>query len=101
MRRAVEETRRRREIQMRYNREHGIEPRSISKPVRDLIAIEELDFVKLPERIPRDVKTEEELLKKIDRLEREMWNAAKNWEFEKAAKLRDEVRELKRLLNLN
>ncbi|MDQ7039049.1 MAG: excinuclease ABC subunit UvrB [Aquificota bacterium] len=101
MRRAIEETNRRREIQKRYNEAHGIEPRSVKKPVKDLLAIEELDYVKLPTEIPEDVLTEEDLIRKIDRLEREMWEAAKNWDFERAAMLRDKLRELKRIANLN
>jgi excinuclease ABC subunit B len=101
MRRAIEETERRREIQKRYNEAHRIEPRSVKKPVRDLLAIEDLDYVRLPTRIPKDIETEEDLIKKIDKLEKEMWEAARNWEFEKAAKLRDQIRELKKLLNLN
>ncbi len=101
MRRAIEETKRRREIQKEYNEKHGIKPRSVQKPVKDLLAIEDLDYVKLPTSIPKDVSSEEDILKKIDKLEREMWEAAKRWEFEKAAKLRDQIRELKKLLNLS
>ena len=101
MRRAIEETKRRREIQKEYNEKHGIKPRSVQKPVKDLLAIEDLDYVKLPTSIPKDVSSEKDILKKIDKLEREMWEAAKRWEFEKAAKLRDQIRELKKLLNLS
>ncbi len=101
MKRAIEETNRRREIQRRFNEAHGITPRSVVKPVKDLLALEDLDFVKLPASIPKDINTEEDLIRKIDRLEREMWEAAKNWEFEKAARLRDEIKELKKLFNLN
>ncbi len=101
MKKAIEETNRRREIQKRYNEIHGIEPRSVKKPVKDLLAIEELDYVKLPTKIPEDVLTEEDLIKKIDRLEKEMWEAAKNWDFERAAMLRDQIRELKKIANLS
>ena len=101
IRRAIEETERRREIQRRHNEAHGIKPRSIRKPVKDLLAIEDLDYVKLPTTIPGDIRSEEDLIKKIDRLEREMWEAAKRWEFEKAAKLRDQIKELRKLINLN
>jgi excinuclease ABC subunit B len=48
MQKAIEETNRRREIQEKYNREHGITPKSIVKPVKELLAIEELDYVRLP-----------------------------------------------------
>ncbi len=101
MRRAIEETNRRREKQLRYNEEHGITPKSIIKPVKELLAIEELDYAKFPTNIPKNIKSEEDLIKEIDRLEKEMWKAAKNWEFEKAAKLRDEIKRLRELFNLN
>jgi Helicase subunit of the DNA excision repair complex len=100
MQKAIEETNRRREIQEKYNREHGITPKSIVKPVKELLAIEELDYVHLPMNLPKDIKNEEDLIEKISRLEKEMWECAKRWEFEKAAKLRDEVKKLRELLNL-
>lgn len=100
MQKAIEETNRRREIQEKYNREHGITPKSIVKPVKELLAIEELDYVRLPMNLPKDMKNEEDLIEKISRLEKEMWECAKRWEFEKAAKLRDEVKKLRELLNL-
>jgi excinuclease ABC subunit B len=100
MQKAIEETNRRREIQEKYNREHGITPKSIVKPVKELLAIEELDYVRLPMNLPKDIKNEEDLIEKISRLEKEMWECAKRWEFEKAAKLRDEVKKLRELLNL-
>jgi excinuclease ABC subunit B len=100
MQKAIEETNRRREIQEKYNKEHGITPRSIVKPVKELLAIEELDYVRLPVKLPKDIKSEEDLIEKISRLEKEMWECAKRWEFEKAAKLRDEVKKLRELLNL-
>jgi excinuclease ABC subunit B len=100
MQKAIEETNRRREIQEKYNREHGITPKSIVKPVKELLAIEELDYVRLPMNLPKDIKNEEDLVEKISRLEKEMWECAKRWEFEKAAKLRDEIKKLRELLNL-
>jgi excinuclease ABC subunit B len=100
MQKAIEETNRRREIQEKYNREHGITPKSIVKPVKELLAIEELDYVRLPLKLPKDIKNEEDLVEKISRLEKEMWECAKRWEFEKAAKLRDEIKKLRELLNL-
>ena len=101
MRKAIEETNRRREKQKRYNEEHGITPKSIVKPVKELLALEELDYVQLPTKLPKGIKTEEDLIKKIEKLEKEMWEAAKNWEFERAAKLRDEIKKLRSYLNLN
>ena len=100
MRRAIEETNRRRQIQEQYNREHGITPKSIVKPVRELLAIEELDYVKLPLKLPKGISSEEELIEKISQLEKEMWECARKWEFEKAAKLRDEIKQLRELLKL-
>ncbi len=101
MRRAIEETNRRREKQRKFNEEHGITPKSIVKPVKELLALEELDYVQLPLKLPKDIRNEEDLIRRIEKLEKEMWEAAKNWEFEKAAKLRDEVRRLRSYLNLN
>ncbi len=100
MKRAIEETRRRREKQRIYNQLHGITPRSIVKPVKDLLSIEELDYVKVPSEIPKGIKSEEDVIRRIEKLEREMLECAKKWEFEKAAKLRDEIKKLRELLNL-
>jgi excinuclease ABC subunit B len=94
MRRAIDETNRRRELQIEYNRRHGIVPTTIVKDVHDLIeatyAAEEGSRydVKVPE-------TQEQILKVIADLEKEMQNAATALEFEKAAKLRDEIFRLK------
>lgn len=101
MEKAIKETERRRKIQEEYNKKHGITPRSVKKPIRELLAIEELDYLKVPTEIPKDIHSEEDLLKKIEKLEREMWEYAKNWEFEKAAKVRDEIKRLKKLLGLD
>jgi excinuclease ABC subunit B len=101
MRKAIDETNRRREKQSRYNEAHGITPKSIVKPVKELLALEELDYVQLPVKLPKGIRSEEDLIKRIEKLEKEMWNAAKNWEFEKAAKLRDEIKQLRSYLNLN
>ena len=101
MQRAIEETNRRREKQKRYNEEHGITPKSIVKPVKELLALEELDYVQLPTKLPKGIRTEEDLIKRIEKLEKEMWEAAKKWEFEKAAKLRDEIKKLRSYLNLD
>ncbi len=101
MEKAIKETERRRKIQEEYNKKHGITPRSIKKPVKELLAIEELDYVSVPTEIPKDVHSEDDLLKKIEKLEKEMWEYAKNWEFEKAAKVRDEIKKLKKLLGMD
>ncbi|RMH81170.1 MAG: excinuclease ABC subunit B [Acidobacteria bacterium] len=100
MKRAVEETERRRKVQEEYNARHGITPKSIVKPIKELLAIEELDYVKLPLKLPNGISSEENLIERINRLEKEMWECARRWEFEKAAKLRDEIKELRELLKL-
>jgi excinuclease ABC subunit B len=105
MRAAIQETDRRRAIQVAYNREHNITPVGISKTIRDLtervrkVAEERAVYQtggtvgELP--IPKD-----ELVKLIKELEKQMKQAAKDLEFEKAAALRDQVIELRRTLAL-
>jgi excinuclease ABC subunit B len=99
MDRAIGETDRRRAIQQAYNEEHGITPQSITRRAdMSLAAIVGADYVEVaPEQadgIP-EFKSQEELDAFIARLENEMREAAKKFEFEKAAKLRDTVRELR------
>jgi len=99
IKRALEETRRRRELQLEYNRQHGITPQGIQKAVRDILeGIRE----KEPAAVSR-VKDKEKLAiptlhKLMKDFEKAMQEAAKNLEFEKAAALRDEMFELKREL---
>jgi len=100
MKKAIDETNRRREIQKRYNEEHGITPKSIVKPVKELLSIEDLDYVKVPDSIPKGIKTEKDLIERLNKLEKMMWEASKKWEFEKAAKIRDEINELKKVAGL-
>jgi excinuclease ABC subunit B len=98
MKRAIEETNRRREIQMKYNVENNITPESIVKPVdMTLVAIAEADYVKVPEEEVQEVVTDdpEKLAEIIAKLETEMREAAKKFEFERAAELRDKARELR------
>jgi excinuclease ABC subunit B len=98
MKRAIDETDRRRAIQVAYNQEHGITPESISRPLMmSLAGIAEADYVDVTQAadgLP-DFKSQEELDAYIAGLENDMREAAKRFEFEKAAKLRDTVRELK------
>jgi excinuclease ABC subunit B len=98
MRKAMDETERRRAIQAAYNRENGITPESIVRPVEmALAAIVEADYADLTtpaEGIP-DFKSQEELDAYIAKLEADMREAAKRFEFERAAKLRDTIRDLK------
>jgi excinuclease ABC subunit B len=122
MRRAIDETNRRREIQERYNETHGITPQSIVKPIRDLIdiqqAVDEIDehaatsevltaeeLIKLAEtqraKVPWDVArllmlSPAELENTIAALERAMRRAASDLQFEKAAALRDQITELRK-----
>ena len=100
MRMAIDETMRRREIQMKYNEEHGITPQTIKKSVRDLISIskkvaaEEMKLEKDPESM-----SAAELEKLIKKLEKQMKKAAAELNFEAAAELRDKLIELKKHLN--
>ena len=99
MRIALDETNRRREIQMKYNEEHGITPQTIKKAVRDLISIsraiaaEEVKFEKDPESMSR-----KELEKLIGEVQKKMQKAATELNFEAAAELRDKMLELKKKL---
>ncbi len=100
MQRAIDETSRRREKQVAFNTEHGITPRGVIKKVQDVMRLGYEDTavaLKAAETQARyDAVVPPELLaKKIAKLEKEMKAAALNLEFEKAAKLRDEVRRLR------
>jgi len=99
IRKAIDETRRRREKQEAYNLEHGITPASIVKAIDELmLSVYERDYVTVPLRPEPEaetVKTEAELMALIGRLEREMKAAAANLEFERAAALRDRVKRLR------
>jgi excinuclease ABC subunit B len=98
MKRAIDETDRRRAIQVAYNQENGITPESISRPLSmSLAGIAESDYVDVTqasEGLP-DFKSQEELDAYIAGMEADMREAAKKFEFEKAAKLRDAVRDLR------
>lgn len=99
MRAAIDETNRRREIQQKYNEEHGITPQTIKKAVRDLIAISkaastsEEEFKKDPESM--DARELEKLAKELTK---KMRQAAAELNFEEAAKLRDRMKEVKQML---
>ena len=99
MKAAISETNRRREIQQKYNEEHGITPQTIKKSVRDLISIskviakEEVRFEKDPESMD-----EKELEKLIGDIQKKMKKAASDLNFEAAAELRDKMEELKKTL---
>ena len=99
MRRAIEETGRRRKLQEQYNQEHGITPQTIRKAVRDLISIskevteEQVRFEKDPESMSK-----EELSELIAKVEKQMRKAAAELNFEAAAQLRDQMIDLKKHL---
>ena len=92
MERAIMETERRRSIQMAYNKEHGITPKTIIKDVRDVIEITSKNKVEEKTRKKKMSAAEKQQL--IDKLTIEMKNAAKMLEFEHAAYLRDKIKEL-------
>ena len=98
MQQAIGETNRRRAKQEAYNREHNITPLSIMKSVdMQLARIVEADYVTVPldDVVIEDVSTEAQLVHAISQLESQMREAAKNFEFERAAALRDRIRSLK------
>ncbi|BCW93292.1 MAG: UvrABC system protein B [Thermoanaerobaculum sp.] len=102
MRKAIEETRRRRAIQEAYNREHGIEPRTIIKDIANpLVQMANLDYHDALTQPPRvgelEGLDEKSLTKTIAELEKQMKAAAKRLEFEEAARLRDRIKELRAL----
>ena len=98
MRAAMDETARRRQIQDAYNKEHGIVPKTIVKSVRDLI---EISATPTPERAGKSgVKmTKQELQRQIEKLEKNMREAARMMEYEYAAVLRDEIIRLRGEVN--
>ena len=101
MKKAIEETERRRRIQLEYNKRHGITPKPIKKKVVSLLTVEGIDIAEsLPSGELKKFRSEEEVFKEIAKLEKQMWEAANNWEFEKAARLRDRINELKKLVGL-
>jgi excinuclease ABC subunit B len=104
IRRAIDETERRRKKQMRYNLERGITPIGVSKRIKDMI-----DGIYDPQLAQQQLKaaqtqavyqamSEKELTREVKRLEKEMLACAKNLEFERAAEFRDQLKELKQRL---
>ncbi|HYD47712.1 MAG TPA: excinuclease ABC subunit UvrB [Terriglobales bacterium] len=94
MRRAIDETNRRREIQKAYNEAHGITPRTIEKAIAERWA--EADYVDVPvvSESAEDYLSPAEIARRISRLREQMRTAAKELEFERAAELRDQIRAL-------
>ena len=87
---AIKETERRRRIQIKYNEEHNIVPKTIQKEIRDLITNEDDD-----KKIEKPKYSKKEKAKMIERIEKEMMEAARNLDFERATELRDIMFELK------
>ena len=104
MRRAIDETNRRRDIQIQFNKDNNITPRSVNKRVKDLIDgvydLESEQQTLKDEKIQAryDSMSEKQLAKEIKSQEKKMFKAAKNMEFEEAAQHRDELKKLKDLL---
>lgn len=100
MRRAIDETERRRAVQLQWNDEHGIEPRTILKDIHSpLVQMQNLDFYGPGDgRLTSEIADSDlPLTERIQRLEKAMKDAAKRLEFEEAAVLRDQLRELREL----
>ena len=98
---SIDETNRRRSIQLAYNEEHGITPVSIVKGVSDIAEFLTLESPNVPSKRRRggakvEGMSQEELEKLVVELEEEMFAAAEELRFEYAAKLRDEIKDLRR-----
>ena len=100
MRKAIQETERRRNIQEAYNKEHGITPTTIKKAVRDLITVSRA-VAETEDKLKKDPEsmTRKELMKLIGQVEKQMRAAAADLNFEQAAELRDKMIELKKNLD--
>ncbi len=94
MRYTIDESGRRRDIQMRYNEEHGIVPQTIVKPIRDIATATQEYTGENEFRNPKEM-TAKELKETIKKMEKEMKQAAKDLQFERAAELRDMLFELR------
>jgi excinuclease ABC subunit B len=104
MRRAIGETERRRAKQLAHNAAEGITPRGVQKRIKDIIdGVYDNDPARQEQRAAQnqaryDVMGEKELTREVKRLEKDMLDAARNLEFERAAQLRDELKALKERL---
>lgn len=100
MKKAIEESNRRRRIQLEYNRKHNITPQTVKKAIREGIETYLKEEKELYKRL--DIKEKElDIIEAIGYLEKEMMIAAKNLQFEKAAQIRDKIKELKQALKNN
>ncbi len=96
MEKAISETNRRRKIQEQYNKEHGIIPKTISKSIRDSIKAVQLEDIKVEFKAEKD----EDIKDVISRLTDEMLEYASKMEFEKAAEVRDKIKELEQFTQI-
>lgn len=94
MEKAITETNRRRKIQSEYNKVHGITPKTIKKSVRDTIKATIVEDISSE----YEIKKEDDIKDIINKLTDEMLSHASNMEFEKAAEIRDKIKELEKLL---
>ena len=93
MEKAISETNRRRKLQQEYNEAHGITPQTIRKSVRDTIKATIVEDI----QNEYDIGEEEDIKDVIEKLTMEMLSHAQNLEFEKAAELRDKIKELENI----
>jgi excinuclease ABC subunit B len=101
MLRTIEETARRRKIQQQYNIENSITPATVRSSIKDILAsVYEKDYITVPAQtgeVDVEYHSLQDLRRDIKRLEKEMHKAAKVLAFEEAARLRDQVKELREL----
>ncbi len=100
MKKAVDETNRRRKLQKEFNRKHGITPETIKKSIQDIMgSVYEADYytVSAAEEVGGEYVAKDEIPKRAKKLRKEMMAAAKELEFERAAELRDEIEKLEEL----
>lgn len=95
MEKAISETNRRRKIQEQYNKQHNITPKTINKSVRDTIAATNIEDIGVEYKLEK----EEDLKDVIAKLTDEMLKYATEMEFEKAAEIRDKIKELEKLVD--
>ena len=95
MEKAIKETNRRRAIQEQYNKEHNITPKTIKKDIRDTISAIKLEDISVEYKLEKT----EDIKEVISKLTDEMLKYAADMEFEKAAEIRDKIKELENQIN--
>ena len=110
MRQAIDETQRRREKQIEFNKQHGITPKALNKSVTDIMDIGQPYHKKKAKKIGKDIlednyfeqlKNPKDILAQIKELENKMYECAKNLEFEQAANIRDQIQTLQKKIVVN